>query len=55
MKDLFILEHMRGRGEGENLQVDSMLSVEPDMWLSLTTCEIMTWAEAKSQTLNWAT
>jgi len=31
-----------GEAEGENLQADSLLGVEPDVGLDLTTHEIMT-------------
>ena len=37
--------------ETENPQVGSALA-EPDAGLDLTNCEIMTWAETKSQMLN---
>ena len=46
-------------GEGQRERILSRLhaaSAEPDAGLKLTNCEIMTWAEIKSQMLtNWAT
>lgn len=51
---LFILEREResrqvgGGVEGEDLQVDSLLSMEPEVGLDFTTNEIMTRAKIKS-------
>ena len=42
----------QGGAEGENLQADSPLSVEPNTGLNLMTHKILTWAETKSWTLN---
>ena len=39
--------------EGKNPQADSPLSMEPDIGLHSTPREIITWAETKSQMLNW--
>ena len=44
-----------GGTEGENLQEESLLSMEPEMGLDLTTHEIMTWAKTKGHSTNWAT
>ena len=41
-----------GEAEGETLQADSPLRVEPEAGLNLMTQEIMTWAEIKGQMLN---
>ena len=38
--------------ERENFKQNFCTSAEPDVGLDLTKCEIMTWAEIKSQTLN---
>lgn len=51
-KDLFI--HLREtesgeEAEGKNLQVDSLLSMAPDIGFDLTTHEIMTGVKTKSQ------
>ena len=49
--------HKQGRGRKRGRKrIPSRLhtvSTEPDMGLKLTNCEIMTWAEIKSRTLNW--
>ena len=42
-----------GAEKEEKSQADSMLSTEPQMEFNFTNHEIMTWAEIKSQTLNW--
>ena len=43
------LRRGKGRGRGrENLQADSLLSMEPDLGLDPTIHEIITWAKTKS-------
>ena len=50
-------EHECARGvEKEGQRIPSrfcMVSTKPNAELDPTNCEIMTWAEVKSQTLNW--
>ena len=43
---------VRGGPEGETLQADSLLSVEPKVGLDPMTHEITTWAKTKSQMFN---
>ena len=43
---------MGGGAEGENLQVDFLLSAEPHAGLNPTTHQMVTWAETKSWKLK---
>ena len=46
-------ESKPGRGRERIPSRHYVVSTEPSVGLKLTNCEIMTWVETKSQTLNW--
>ena len=45
-------DYERGEAEGGGERICAVHS-EPDLGLNLTNCEIMSWAEIRSQMLNW--
>ena len=55
-ESVHVCTHTAGDGGAGEERIPSRLwavSAEPDMGLNLTNCRIMTWAENKSQMLNW--